>query len=371
MSLRDDAGNELPPVESSLFHLLAQRGHEHVSFFHYPEVGLKAIVGIHSTALGPSMGGCRMRPYNSESDALDDVLRLSEAMTYKNALAGLSLGGGKAVIIADSSHLLKKKKLFEKFAHCLNDLHGRYITAEDMGTKEDDIELMRSITPHVAGFPRAQGGSGDPSPWTALGVYHGIKAASEFKFGTSSLSGKKIHVQGVGSVGERLVHHLCAEHALVIVSDTHTKNLAKVSSLPGVRVHEHHGHFKDIDCDIYSPCAIGQTVSSTTVPFMRCKIIAGAANNQLCSSAVYKVLKARHILYVPDFVLNAGGVISIGGEYRQGGWNHSYVESKVIEIKDTVGKVLKLAQESGRFTERVALEMAKEIVKNASYSMTS
>lgn len=352
-------------VVSSVFVEAHHRGHEQVSFHHAPEVGLRAIVAIHSTALGPAMGGCRLRIYGEEGDALDDVMRLSEAMTYKNALAGLALGGGKAVILVDPNFSEQRRELFLEFGRFLNGLGGRYITAEDMGTRESDISTLREVTSFAAGFPVDQGGSGDPSPWTALGVFVGIQAVAERLFNTKDLTGKRVLVQGVGSVGAGLVNYLKEAGARVIVSDSRSENLARVSE---VEVLEDYRAFAEVDCDIYSPCAVGQTVNDDTVPQFKCKAIAGAANNQLSSPEIYGLIESRNILYCPDFVLNAGGVISIGGEYLEGGWSESWVRERVLGIGSTVSKILTLASQDGQFPEVTALRLAKEIVANAKKS---
>ncbi|MCB0320966.1 MAG: Glu/Leu/Phe/Val dehydrogenase, partial [Bdellovibrionales bacterium] len=264
----------------SIFDELATRGHEQVVVFHYPDVGLKAIIAIHSTVLGPALGGCRLRPYESEEQAFDDVLRLAEGMTYKSALAGMPLGGGKACILVDPHFTERRKELFHQFGRCVESLGGRYVTAEDMGTTEQDIQWLSESTKHATGRPREVGGAGDPSPWTALGVYQAILAASERYFGGKNLAGRKIAVQGVGHVGRYLIEHLVSAGAEVVVTDTYAPTLEAVVQEFGVRAVAPEEIY-DVECDIYSPCAIGQTVNPETVPRLQCRIIAGAANNQL------------------------------------------------------------------------------------------
>lgn len=344
---------------------IQKRGHEQVVYFHYPQVGLKAIVGIHNTVLGPALGGCRLRMYDNEDQALDDVLRLSEGMTYKSSVAGLDLGGGKACLIADPKMTDGRREMFLKFAECLNSLSGRYITAEDMGTCVDDVMTMREISKFAAGFSSDLGGSGDPSPYTALGTYKGIQAACQKKYGSDDLRGKHITVQGVGHVGYYLVGHLTKAGAKVTVCDTNDIALKTIKEEFDVTVVDVNQIY-DVACDVYSPCAIGQTVTPLTLKRLKCDIIAGAANNQLSDSSVYNTITERGIIYCPDFVINAGGVISVGAEYIPGGWNKEWVTQKTINIGNTVTKVIEESEKRGRFPEVVAIELAKErIAKTA------
>lgn len=341
-----------------------KRGHEQVVHFYYPRVGLKAIVGIHSTVLGPALGGCRMRLYTDESQALDDCLRLSEGMTYKNSIAGLALGGGKAVLIVDPKIVNGRKELFQQFGECLNHLNGRYITAEDMGTSVSDVMVMREITKFAAGFDQAQGGAGDPSPWTAWGTYVGMQAACERRYGSKDLKGKKIALQGVGHVGMYLLEHLVKAGAKVTVTDTSDEALHNAKTKFGAEVVDLDKIY-DVDAEIFSPNAIGQTVNADTLKRLRCEIIAGAANNQLPDSSVYKTIEDRKMVYCPDFVINAGGVISVGGEYIPGGWNKKWVQDKVDNIYNTIHQVLDESEKRKRFPEVVAVELAKERIKKA------
>jgi leucine dehydrogenase len=336
-----------------------KRGHEQVVFFHYPEVGLKAIVAIHNTVLGPALGGCRVRLYADEAEALEDVMRLSEGMTYKSALAGLNLGGGKACIIADPQLSKGRTELFLKFGTCLNHLAGRYISAEDMGTTVADVATMRKVTPYAGGYPLEEGGSGDPSPWTARGTYRAILAACERRYGTSDLSKKRVAVQGVGNVGMHLVEWLSEAGAHCVVSDVRASAVERAKAEYGATIVDN-DEIYDADCDIYAPCAVGQTVNAETIPRMKCAIICGAANNQLSDSSVYSLLDERKILYCPDFCVNAGGVTSIAAEFIPGGWSESWVTTKVDGIYDTTHRVLHEAEKRGTFTEVVAVELAKE-----------
>jgi leucine dehydrogenase len=341
------------------------RGHEQVVFFNYPEVGLKAIVGIHNTVLGPGLGGCRMRLYPNEAAAIEDVMRLSEGMTYKSALAGLPLGGGKACIIADPAMKEGREALFKKFGECLNHLMGRYITAEDMGTSVDDMMAIKSASKHVAGTDPKLGGAGDPSPWTATGVFLSMQAAAErtFKEGRS-LKGKRVAIQGVGHVGMYLLKHLTEAGAIVTVCDTNPANLQVASSKYNAAVVAPEAIY-DVPCDIFAPCAVGQTVNQQTLPRLSCKIIAGAANNQLSDRSMYAAITTRGILYCPDFVINSGGVICVCAEVATDGGNTEWVQSKVNDIYGTTSKVLDEASRRNKFTEEVAVELAKEVIKVA------
>lgn len=344
-----------------VFSEIQRRGHEQVVFFNYPEVGLRAVVGIHNTVLGPALGGCRMRPYESEDEAIDDALRLSEGMTYKSSLAGLDLGGGKACLIADPKMTKGRREMFLKFAECLNHLGGRYITAEDMGTSVNDIMTMREVSKYAAGFAREKGGSGDPSPFTAKGVFNSMQAACLKRFTDRSVKGRKIALQGVGHVGMYLLEHLVNAGAEVTICDTNQAVVDEAVKRFKVAVVEP-GKIYDVKCDIFSPNAIGQTVNPDTMKRLQCPIICGGANNQLLNSSLYEMLDSKKMLYCPDFVVNAGGVISVGAEYVAGGWNEAWVTKKVEAIFDTTLRVLNEAEKRGKATETVALELARERV---------
>lgn len=343
----------------------SQRGHEQVSFFHYPEVGLKLIVAIHDTTLGPGLGGCRMRLYDNEAQALDDVMRLSEGMTYKSALAGLPLGGGKSCVIADPQMTTGREALFKKLGECLNNLAGRYITAEDMGTSVSDMMWIRSISKYVVGTDPSKGGAGDPSPWTALGVFGAMRAACERVFADEpSLKGKRVSVQGVGHVGMYLVEHLTKAGALVTVCDTNKKALEEAAAKFSASIVETDAIY-DVPCDIFAPCAIGQTVNPHTLQRLSCRIIAGAANNQLSDNSVYGVINSKNILYCPDFVINSGGVICVCAELADGGPRTEWIQQKVDGIYETTARVLDESKKRARFTEEVAIELAKERIADA------
>jgi leucine dehydrogenase len=352
-------------MSQSVLAQCAARGHEQVVFFNYPDVGLKLIVGIHDTTLGPALGGCRMRLYTDEAEALEDVMRLSEGMTYKNALAELPLGGGKSCLIADPNMRGGREALFAKIGECLNHLAGRYVTAEDMGTSVEDMNVVRKISRFVVGTDPEKGGAGDPSPWTALGVFHAIRAACERSFPNApGLDAKRVAVQGVGHVGMYLVERLVAAGVTVTVSDTREALTADAAKRFGVKVVPA-DQIYDTECDVFAPCAIGQTINPTTLARLRCKIIAGAANNQLSDSSVYKILRERGIVYCPDFAINSGGVICVGAELAEGGPSIPWIKGKVDAIYTTTGRVLDAAARSGRDAEVVAIELAKERIANA------
>lgn len=339
-----------------------RRGHEQVVFFNYPQVGLKAIIAIHNTVLGPALGGCRMRLYRSETQAIDDALRLSEGMTYKSSLAGLDLGGGKSCIIADPKMEKGRRELFLKFGECLNHVAGRYVTAEDMGTSVQDVMTMREVTRFAAGFAPEQGGGGDPSPWTARGVFRGMLAACERRYGTKDLKGKRVTVQGVGHVGMYLVRLLKEAGAVITVCDSNASAVKEAVASFGVSSVETDAIY-DVQSEIYSPCAIGQTVNNDTIKRLKCDVIAGAANNQLQDNSLYTAIEQKKIVYCPDFAINSGGIISVGGEYMPGGWKESWVAQKVENIYNTIHKVLDESEKSKRFPEVVALELAKKRIE--------
>jgi leucine dehydrogenase len=319
-----------------VFEELAKRDHEQVVFCRDEASGLRAIIGIHSTALGPALGGCRMYPYASERDALIDVLRLSRGMTYKAAVSGLNLGGGKAVIIGDPKKD-KSELLFRALGRFIEGLNGRYISAEDSGTGLQDIEYMRMETRHVVGISRSLGGSGDPSPVTALGVFSGMRAAVEERYGKSSLEGMRVAVQGCGHVGHHLVGHLVRGGAKVVVSDVdaekvkHTCEEFRVESVPADAVY-------DVDCDIFAPCAMGGILNENTIPRLKCSVVAGAANNQLADEKLDGAkLGDRGILYAPDYVINAGGLINVANELE--GYNQERALGQARRIYDVLKAV--------------------------------
>lgn len=340
----------------SVFKHVEARGHENVAFFYNPALNFKAIIAVHDTVLGPSLGGCRMRMYDCEEAALDDVLRLSEGMTYKNSLAGLDIGGGKACIIGDHTVTEGRAEIFREFGRCVDRLAGTYISAEDMGTSVSDMEYSKEMTPHITG-------KDDPSPWTAKGVFAAIKIASEIKFGSADLTGRHVTLQGAGHVGQYLLTSLSEAGAKITVTDTSADSVRQAVDKFGATGVDVDGIY-DVPCDIYCPCAIGQTVNHDTLKRLQCSVIAGAANNQLIDLSVAEVLKERDILYCPDYLINAGGVISCAAELEPGGWKEGWVLDKLGHVEKMTAKVLSQATETGRFTEEIALELAKERIES-------
>lgn len=299
--------------ESSVFNQLSKCSHQNVVFCSDEETGLRAIIAIHDTTLGPALGGTRMWNYRSEAEALKDVLRLSRTMTYKAAISGLNLGGGSAVIIGDSA-TSKTEALMRRFGRFIKNLNGSFITAEDLGTTPKDMEYIHMETKHVTGVPESLGGSGDPSPIAAKGVLMGIKACVREFFGNDSLVGRSIAVQGIGQVGENLVHLLREENAKVYVSDINEERVMRVAAKYGAQAIPNN-NILDLEFDVYAPCAMGATINSETIPKMKCAIIAGSANNQLADEDVHgQMLLERGILYAPDYLINAGGLINCYSE---------------------------------------------------------
>lgn len=344
---------------------MTQMGHEQVVFCQDAETGLKAIIAIHDTTLGPALGGTRMWDYADEDDAFQDVLRLSRGMTLKAAISGLELGGGKAVIMGNSK-TEKTEALMRKFGQYVDSLGGKYITAEDVGMSTKDMEYVRMETKHVTGIPESMGGSGDPSPVTAFGVYMGMKASAKFKWGSDKLVGKTVVVQGVGHVGENLVKHLTEEGAHVIINDINEQKLNESAKKFGATIVMGDAIF-DLDMDIYAPCALGGTVNPDTISRLKCEIIAGAANNQLADEERDgKLCADKGICYAPDFLINAGGLINVYSELK--GYNREQAMSQTREIYHTTLQVLNKAELEQITTHQAALEMAQQRInerKNA------
>ena len=347
---------------------MTNRGHEQVVYFNDSRVGLKAIVAIHNTTLGPSLGGCRMWNYKSEEEALIDVLRLSKGMTYKAAIAGLKLGGGKSVILGNSK-TDKTQDLFESFGEFIENLDGKYITAEDVGTTEEDMEIVRTKTKYVTGVSKEHGGGGDPSPITAYGTYIGIKASASYKLNVSSLSGLKIIVQGVGSVGESLVSHLCNDGADVYINDIDLERLNYVSKKHDVKMISMEDLY-DFDVDIYAPCALGATVNDLTINKFKCSIIAGAANNILLNPKKHGAeLMKRDILFAPDYVINAGGLINVANEIE--GYNEAKVKNDTEKIYDTLLNIYRISKRERISTSDASSKLAKQIIAEKNKSKFS
>jgi leucine dehydrogenase len=340
-----------------IFDLREFDAHEQVVFGHDAATGLKAIIAIHSTTLGPAAGGCRMWPYPSTAEAVADVLRLSRGMSYKNALAGLKFGGGKAVIIADGRKA-KSPELFEAFGRFVDSLGGRYVTAEDIGTTTADMESVARSTRYVAGLGRAPGeAGGDPGPKTALGVYLGIKAAVKFRLGRDALSGTSVAVQGVGGVGYHLCRMLAADGAQLCVADVRPAAVQRVVDefrATPVPVEE----VLAADVDVLSPCALGAILNAASFPRLRARVVAGAANNQLAQGEDGTALAAAGILYAPDYVINAGGIISVAREYY-GGATEAQVIADIQGIPQRLTEIFERARRENRTTNAVADQMAR------------
>ena len=351
--------NEIEKTHApSVFDKTAELGHEQVVFCQDEETGLKAIIGVHNTVLGPALGGTRMWNYASDDEALTDVLRLSRGMTYKAAISGLNLGGGKAVLIGDPTKL-KNEAYMRRFGRFVDSLGGRYITAEDVNMSTGDMEYVHMETDHVTGIPESMGGSGDPSPVTAYGVYMGMKATAKHVYGSENLSGKAVAVQGVGHVGMYLVDHLVKEGAKVFISDIDQTKLADVSKKSGAQVVDM-DEIYDLDMDIYAPCALGATLNDDTIPRLKASIITGGANNQLKEETKHGyMLIDRGIAYAPDFLVNAGGLINVGAEYY-GPYNREKAHRDAEKIYDTTLNILKMAADESITSQEAAIKIAEE-----------
>lgn len=355
--------NELERVEdSSVFAGASQLGHEQVVFCHDQATGLKAIIGIHNTVLGPALGGTRMWNYTSEAEALKDVLRLSRGMTYKASITGLNLGGGKAVIIGDAK-TQKSEAFLRRFGKFVQSLNGKYITAEDVNMKTRDMEYIGMETKHVTGLPETMGGGGDPSPVTAYGTYVGMKATAKKVYGNDSLTGKKIAVQGVGQVGMYLVEHLTKENAEVFITDIAEDKLKHVSKEYGAKV-VGQDEVYDLDMDIYAPCALGATLNDDTINRLKCQIVAGAANNQLEDERRHgNMLIEKNITYAPDFLINAGGLINVYEEYL-GAYNRDKAYGMAEKIYDTCLNILTVSEKEGIASQEAAIRLAEKRIED-------
>ncbi|MFY0607864.1 MAG: Glu/Leu/Phe/Val dehydrogenase [Cyclobacteriaceae bacterium] len=348
---------------AGIFDAMGTLEHEQLVFCHDEEIGLKAIIAVHNTVLGPAMGGTRMWNYQTEEEAIKDALRLSRGMTFKNAIAGLNIGGGKAVIIGDARKI-KNEALMRRFGKFVNSLGGKYWTAEDVNMSSRDMEYVRMETPYVTGIPESMGGSGDPSPVTAYGVYMGMKASAKKVFGTDSLSGKKIVVQGAGHVGTYLIGYLSKEEAEVYVSDIFEDKIqAVLDQYPKVKV-ANPDDLYSMDMDIYAPCALGATLNDNTIPQLKCAIVAGAANNQLDEENKHaEMLKSRGILYAPDFLINSGGITNVYYE-QQGNYNRDRVYLQTERIYEVCSEVIEFAQNNETTTHKAALQLALNRIKD-------
>ena len=343
--------------EFPIFSKLAEREHEQVVVCSEPSIGLRAFIAIHDTTLGPALGGVRMWPYKNEDEALRDVLRLSRGMTYKAAISHLNLGGGKAVIIGDPKKD-KSEELFRAFGRYIEGLGGRYITAEDVGIDPQDMEWVRMETKYVTGIPQSLGGSGDPSPVTAQGVYMGIKACAQKAYGDSSLSRKSVAIQGAGHVSSHLAEFLQKEGAELYICDIDADKANKVAGRTGAKVVDPEDIY-DLDVDIYSPCALGGVINDDTIERLSCHIIAGAANNVLEEESVHgPQLMDKGIIYAPDYVINAGGLINVSSELE--GYNYERAHNQAARIYDVILDILHYADQNNIHSHQAANILAEE-----------
>ncbi len=343
----------------SVFNEITSRKHENITIVQDSSVGLTAIIAVHSTAIGPALGGCRMSNYKSLDDALFDVSRLSEAMTFKNALCGINFGGGKSVIVADREIEVGRRELFESFARAVKNLNGSYIAAEDMGTRVSDMEIIKSICPFVAGNNPNDGGGGDPSPFTALGVFSGMRACLERVFNSGDFKDKRVAIQGVGNVGYYLAKFLAEAGARLIIADSRQKHLERIAAEFEVEICSK-DEILSKECDILAPCAVGGVLNEQSVPKLNCKIIAGAANNQLLNEKAGEDIARKGIIYAPDFAINAGGVILCADEFEPGGFSKTRVEGRVKEIYGTVERILDKSYSTQKLPGVIAREVAQE-----------
>ena len=352
----------IPEKEISLLKKISDMGHEDIRFCTDTKTNLKAIIAVHSTKLGPGLGGCRMWNYENNLAAIKDVLRLSRGMTFKASITGLNLGGGKAVIMGDSTKD-KTEKMMESFGEFVDSLNGKYITAEDVGMSTSDMEVIKRKTNHVVGTPKSMGGSGDPSVVTAYGVYMGMKGSAKFLWGNDKLKGKKIFIQGIGNVGRNLINYLQKEDAVILINDINKEKVEEIKKQYNVEVLSDEEMFNE-KIDIYSPCALGATLNNQTIPKLTCSIVAGAANNQLEEEGVHDImLKNKNILYAPDFLINAGGLINVYSELKN--FDQAKSLSKTEEIYNTTIAILDKSKEENISSHAAALSIAQDRLRSS------
>ena len=350
-----DAGLSL---DEHLFDLIAEHGHEQISFASERKSGYRGIIAVHNTILGPALGGTRFWDYQTDAEAFIDVLRLSRGMTYKAAVAGLNLGGGKSVILGDY-RTKEREAIMRAHGRHVESLQGRYITAEDVGTSTSDMDFVRRETTRVVGLA---GRSGDPSPSTAFGTYRGMQACAKFRYGEDSLEGKTVAVQGCGHVGYYLLKHLHEVGAKLVVSDidqAKVKQCVEEFGATGVGPDEIYG----VTADIFAPCALGAIINDDTLKVLKVDIVAGAANNQLAEERHGDILNERGVVYAPDYVINGGGLINVNAEVE--GWSLDKSHQKASEIYDTVLNVLEIARDEGMPTYRAADRLAERRIADA------
>ncbi len=350
--------NETSSLDEHLFDFIAENNHEQVSFACDPESGYRGIIAIHNTTLGRALGGTRFWNYSSDAEALTDVLRLSRGMTYKAAVAGLNLGGGKSVIIGDNA-TRNREAIFRAHGRHVEFMKGRYITAEDVGTSTDDMEWVRKETKYVVGLI---GGSGDPSPVTAMGVYRGMKACAQFRYGNDSLEGKVVAVQGCGHVGYHLCKLLHEEGAELVVADLDRQKVYRVVEEFGAKAVSEREIY-GVEADIFAPCALGAVINDETLGQLRAEIIAGAANNQLAEERHGDALEERGVTYAPDYVINSGGLINVNADVE--GWEPAKSLKEASEIYDTILRVLEVARAEGVPTYQAAKRIAERRIAAA------
>lgn len=349
-------------TQFDLFTKVAKFDHEQVLICQDNHTGLKAIIAIHNTVLGPGLGGTRMWKYATEAEAINDVLRLSRGMTYKAAISGLNLGGAKAVIIGDPAKD-KSEHLMRKFGRCVENLGGKYITAEDVGTTTKDMEYIAMETDHVVGLPEIMGGGGDPSPVTAYGVYMGIKASAKRAYGNDSLKGKKIAVQGAGKVGLHLMEMLHKDGAILTATDIFESGLKTAADLYKATIVKPNEIF-DQAVDIFAPCALGAILNTENINKLKCQIIAGAANNQLEDDSVHgDMVRAKGIFYAPDFLINAGGLINVYSEYN--GYVREIAFAQTENIYNTVLNIYSKSDEDNINTQLAAIKLAEKRISDS------
>ena len=340
----------------AIFDLLSAHGYGELHACRDERTGLRALVGLYSTRLGPAIGGCRIRAYASETEAMEDVLRLARAMAYKAAIARLPHGGGKAVIMAPSGNF-DRTALFRRYGSFVDGLGGRYVTTEDSGTSPADMDIVRQTTRHVVG---SSAGSGDPSPFTALGVRRGIEAVAHAVLGRSDLKGLRVVLQGVGHVGTHLARELVQAGADLTITDVEPQRRQAIATELGVRAVEPGALFQ-VECDVLAPCALGGVITEELVGRLRCKAVAGAANNQLATPAVDQALQARGIFYAPDYAINGGGLINVAMEYA--GYDRERATSKTLAIYDTIRAIIERSRRENLPPGQVADRMAEEILR--------
>lgn len=356
-----DVKENVTTETTGLFDQLATTDHEQLVLCQDNATGLKAIIAIHNTVLGPGLGGTRMWVYNNEAAAIKDAMRLSRGMTYKASISGLNLGGAKAVIIGDAK-TQKSEALMRKFGRFVENLNGKYITAEDVGTTTKDMEYVNMETNHVVGLPETMGGGGDPSPVTAYGVYMGMKASAKKVYGSDSLNGKIVGVQGIGKVGMHLVEYLHKEGAKIYVSDINEEALKHAAETYGAIVIGGDDMY-DLQMDIFAPCALGAILTTDTINRLKCAIVAGAANNQLENENEHGLqIMKKGIVYAPDFLINAGGLINVYSEHT--GYNREIAYAATEKIYDFTLNIFNTADAENIPTQAAAIKLAEKRIQD-------